>query len=564
MINRKMRYKQIALLVFFILAIVSLNFVSSLGEVCIITNRADCSSAIPNGKIIMGLSDVNNSHGELASSLVYNKVLCCNVGGTSTACDGSNKILGLSSNTNAHSEVPDAISPVYTSNDICYEGFKNCRSTGGSCASGQIPIIYLSSSLTNAHFGGEGSGYPTKICCEISPAQENCVLSTASWGDSSCTYPGTDVPMTVTGSQYCNQETSVKYEVYEGNTLKDTINGKYDKAFWTAISASSNKNYYFNATPLFGEILGKSIKSNIFTVYNKDISSVCTSLTIATCEDYDKIREETCTDAAKDACNANSCNVINTPEGSKCSWNDAENKCETVEIVNHCGDNSLEMPPEECDGIRTEDELAWSFINFGEYGTSDQPGSCVRYNSTAFKGGELGCYHPNPENPDQCTINTFNCEPINPGICGDGKINAKGEKCDLTNLNGKTCVSFGYDAGGTLSCKSDCTFDKSQCTKEGNPVCIPTGECVYTQTRDSDGCEDGFLDYNLSFTWRNKNSACPTSTAPAGKCKSGPQRIECPAEIPIPFFDWITLVAAILVIGLVYTGISLANKKKSR
>lgn len=556
MINKRMRYKQIELLVFFILAIISLNFVSSLGEVCIITNRADCSSAIPNGKIIMGLSDVNNAHGELASSLVYNKVLCCNASGTSTVCDGSNKIIGLSSNTNAHVEIPDSISPVYTSNDACYENFKNCRSTPSDCTSEEIPIIYLSS-LTNAHLGGEGSGYPNKICCFVEPAQQDCLLSSASWGDSLCTYPGTNVPMTVTGNQYCNQETSVKYEVYEGSTLKETINGKYDKSLWTAISASSNKIYYFNATSLSptGDPLS-TVKSNTLTVYNK--LDVCTSLAIATCEDYDKILQETCTDAAKDMCNANSCNIPNTPEGSKCSWNDVENKCETVEIVNPCGDNSLEMPPEECDGIRTEDELAWSFIDFGEYGTSDQPGSCVRYNPDAFKGGELGCYHPDPENPEQCTINTFNCEPINPGICGDGKINT-GEKCDLNDLNGKTCVSFGYD-DGPLSCKSDCTFDKSQCTKDGVPVCIPTGQCIYTQTKDLDGCEDGFLEYELNFTWRDTNPACKASKY---NCKSGPQSIECPAEIPIPFFDWVTLVVAILVIGLVYTGISLANKKKS-
>ncbi len=557
MINKRMRYKQIELLVFFILAIISLNFVSSLGEVCIITNRADCSSTIPNGKIIMGLSDVNNAHGELASSLVYNKVLCCNVSGTSTVCDGSNKILGLSSNTNAHAENPTY--SVYTEN-VCYEGFKNCEATTDNCGLDETPIIYLSS-LTNAHLGGEGSGYPTKICCLVEPAQQDCLLSSASWGDSSCTYPGTDVPMTVTGNQYCNQETSVKYEVYEGSTLKETINGKYDKSLWTAISASSNKIYYFNATSLSptGDPLS-TVKSNTLTVYNK--LDVCTSLAIATCEDYDKILQETCTDAAKDMCNANSCNIVSTPEGSKCSWNDDDNKCETVEIVNHCGDGSIETPSEECDGTRTENGLSWSFINLGKYGTSDQPGSCVKYNPDAFKSGELGCYHPDPENPEQCTINTLNCEPIDPGICGDGKINAKGEKCDLTDLNGKTCVSFGYD-DGTLSCKSDCTFDKSQCTKDDGDPCIPTGKCIYTQTKDSNGCEDGILKYELSFSWISTSPSCPTSTAPAGKCKSGPQSIECPAEIPIPFFDWVTLVVAILVIGLVYTGISLANKKKS-
>lgn len=46
--------------------------------------------------------------------------------------------------------------------------------------------------------------------------------------------------------------------------------------------------------------------------------------------------------------------------------------------------------------------------------------------------------------------------------CGDGVIQT-GEECDGSKLNGQTCVSRGF-TGGTLACKSDCTFDTSQCT----------------------------------------------------------------------------------------------------
>ena len=45
--------------------------------------------------------------------------------------------------------------------------------------------------------------------------------------------------------------------------------------------------------------------------------------------------------------------------------------------------------------------------------------------------------------------------------CGNGEIDT-GEDCDGSNLNSKTCSSFGYDKG-TLSCTSSCNFDTSAC-----------------------------------------------------------------------------------------------------
>ena len=52
-------------------------------------------------------------------------------------------------------------------------------------------------------------------------------------------------------------------------------------------------------------------------------------------------------------------------------------------------------------------------------------------------------------------------------ICGNGIIES-GEQCDGSNLAGQTCTGLGY-AGGTLSCKVDCTFNASQCTAAPPP-----------------------------------------------------------------------------------------------
>ena len=50
--------------------------------------------------------------------------------------------------------------------------------------------------------------------------------------------------------------------------------------------------------------------------------------------------------------------------------------------------------------------------------------------------------------------------------CGNGTVEGS-EQCDGANLNSQTCVSQGYADGGTLSCKTDCTFNVSACSAGG-------------------------------------------------------------------------------------------------
>jgi len=58
-------------------------------------------------------------------------------------------------------------------------------------------------------------------------------------------------------------------------------------------------------------------------------------------------------------------------------------------------------------------------------------------------------------------------------VCGNNIVEA-GEQCDGSDLGGKTCVSLGYDSG-TLSCKSNCIYDTSDCTTTPAPGVGPTG-----------------------------------------------------------------------------------------
>jgi hypothetical protein len=89
-----------------------------------------------------------------------------------------------------------------------------------------------------------------------------------------------------------------------------------------------------------------------------------------------------------------------------------------------------------------------------------------------FLGGTLNCVG--------CQIDTSDCTGVGGipdlGACGDSIINS-GETCDTNNLNGLTCLDFGFD-GGTLTCDA-CNIDTTGCTG-GSLLCgnglMDTGE----------------------------------------------------------------------------------------
>jgi hypothetical protein len=52
--------------------------------------------------------------------------------------------------------------------------------------------------------------------------------------------------------------------------------------------------------------------------------------------------------------------------------------------------------------------------------------------------------------------------------CGNGQVDP-GEDCEGGNLNGRTCMSLGFDSG-TLACSSGCSYDTSGCVGALTPV----------------------------------------------------------------------------------------------
>ena len=103
---------------------------------------------------------------------------------------------------------------------------------------------------------------------------------------------------------------------------------------------------------------------------------------------------------------------------------------------------------------------------------------CVHGDGLGDRWREVWCHHGGLE----CTQMPSPC----PAICGDG-VAQGGEECDQDDLSEKTCDGLGF-AGGTLSCKPDCTFDTSACA----PLDVPTtGEVPTTGGDPSSGDSSG-------------------------------------------------------------------------
>ncbi|MFC1691547.1 hypothetical protein ACFL0W_05195, partial [Nanoarchaeota archaeon] len=108
----------------------------------------------------------------------------------------------------------------------------------------------------------------------------------------------------------------------------------------------------------------------------------------------------------------------------------------TVEV---CGDGIVQQPndayiEEECDGS-----------NFNGMSCSDFDG---------YTSGTLAC-------TGSCTFDTSTCLD-GTFVCGDGVVNQIDEDCDTDDLDGATCISFGFD-DGVLNCDGSCSYDKSGC-----------------------------------------------------------------------------------------------------
>jgi len=101
------------------------------------------------------------------------------------------------------------------------------------------------------------------------------------------------------------------------------------------------------------------------------------------------------------------------------------------------------------------------------------------------------------------------------GRCGDGKVEDTREECDKTNLNGKTCATFGC-TGGTLKCTNYCKFDTSSCTG-----CAGGDKCnngVKDAGEECDGNKFGYMTCQLYGCTGGSLTCTDTCTIDTSSC----------------------------------------------
>ena len=260
-----------------------------------------------------------------------------------------------------------------------------------------------------------------------------------------------------------------------------------------------------------------------------------------------------------------------------------------------CGDGTINTG-ETCDGSNVGGKTCSSF---------------------GFTGGTLGC-------DSSCNIDTSTCTggTGEGAVCGND-ILEYGEQCDLGSLNGvagsgcsSTCTFIsnipstgGCEEGLTLcsdgTCSLNCfvtgkgdgdcsggTSDSSACCKSGlvydgidlaccssvtNGVCdsycayvdpdcngqnvihpFGVGSCSITQTIDKD-CNTEPVGYK-TISWHGTWTGTQTGTAYTQCTTGGKVTVPCPAQVQLPFFDYLELIGSVIVIGLIYIGLIFKKK----
>ncbi|MDD5699825.1 MAG: hypothetical protein PHH00_01370 [Candidatus Nanoarchaeia archaeon] len=79
------------------------------------------------------------------------------------------------------------------------------------------------------------------------------------------------------------------------------------------------------------------------------------------------------------------------------------------------------------------------------------------------------------------------------------------------------------------------------------------GKCTYSYISSGDNCDDGFLTYSWTSTWKGTGAQPPA-------CTSGSATIECPAQIPLPLFTPANTIVTVLAIITIYLAMALVKK----
>jgi hypothetical protein len=390
--------------------------------------------------------------------------------------------------------------------------------------------------------------------CSLPP--EECVLESASWSATNV-IEGTNVYLNVQGTVGCDG-LAVSLEVREHDPLgnqpvsdnpdQTRFSGGLAQGSWIAEyqdDFGGDPEYFFKVlVPQTGDqIESDKANENLLHVTQAPPPpppANCTGITI--CDNY----------AEENICNLDSCNVAeaSAPDNIDCNdpiiscfclWNTTTNNdCDFGwggVSGGFCGDGIVQDPNGD---------------NETETCDLDDWGGVIDCTDFGLENGVLSC-------AESCRFDTSQCTG-EAGYCGDNQTNP-GEECDDTDLGTVVCRDLDDHTGGELGCTSDCLFDTSQCTGGTPPGDFKIGKCVYSEQTD-DNCDDGFLTFSwtAAWIWDEGNPEHQDPNNLQAKCLDGQKTVECPAQIPLPFFGVYNILAALILISLIYWIWSLKKK----
>jgi hypothetical protein len=490
---------------------------------CNITTPSSCVVADDN-YIVLRLSATTNAHSQLPSIGTYSYVVCCqlkveNVTG-STTCSGNNEIVGLSATTNAHLERPEGTAYTTTA---CFEDFKCISTTSTNCTNDNPLGILSISATTNAHAGAFAT-YPTKICCGGAKIKASaCKIKSAVWSITN-SIMGQGVRLVVTGSgQECNGVT-VSFKVMEkdNGNYQDVVTNPVNVAFNGATATGmwfaewqddgllgGDPEYVFNVSITKNQKI-YMLSTNELTVTKNE--EYCASIT--TCEDYNNKLE-----CESDASLCRTAEASSLPE------------------VN-CDDDAIVC------GCQWESETSTCSFGWGEI-------------------EDVGNPNIPRENGGGCNYGATLCKNATGNYCKLGSTCPTGES-PASNNNGSCdwtegCLSADCKEGEVDTCKTGLYCLEDECSTVESPIILELlGNCQIEQTIEK-GCEEEPVGYKV-ITWTGVWTG-ETSGSSYERCVAGGRTtIPCAAQVQLPFFDYIELVATLVVLAIIY--VALLYKKK--
>jgi hypothetical protein len=578
---------------------------------CSIVAKADCDTST-EGYALIGLSAANNAH---AQQLVgrafadwYPYVLCCAFGNGNKVCNTtvSNKVLGLSSDTNAHAEVPSLNN--YQTWKICYEDLV-CRAstTGCSISTNEVEIVNLSSP-TNAHVG-TGAGFQTAICCTSKQFLSTCQLTAARWeleeaiAISDTIRQGVRLEVTGNDAAACDNQ-AVNFTLTGGSSPVTTLptavgfNGKDAIGIWYVEHQTcgvwpftSDCSYRFNATIVRSIPLKTMRSSNTLTVTQGSEEDLPPP---SSCSDY---KEKALCESDESLYNVSGTSDLTaetscTDPGVECfcTWDETNNNCTLGYILYEsglCGNGfTLCRAPSNIDycypgascptgqtapsdgvaGCGVEDSCASDDCNDGDTASCVTGATCK--GDKCFKSGAT------VDSP-LCNYGFTLCqEPVGkknycyPGaICltGNNPVQDGDKKCEV----GEGCLlSADSDCkeGDQDSCTSELFCSSGRCSSLLDPISLGSvGGCRVTQTITK-ACDEepvGYKTLKWIGVWTG-DEASKTGTAYSRCITGGTTNVPCPAQVALPFFDSYGLAITVAVIALVYLSLIFRRKFKKK